>query len=68
MWNVFLTGFLRQYVKFPESAYNSLGILNDDYIKKAFDLLVSNDVFTKEELVYKLFKDYDLFVPMNYFE
>lgn len=68
MWGFLVTWFLEKYVMFPISAYDSIGDLKDDYIKEGFSKLISDDVFTKEELVSKLFKDYDVFVPMNYFE
>lgn len=67
-WRIYLTAFLTPYVSFPEDSFDVIGLLKQDCIKEGLNILVSNEVFTKHEIVKKVFKDFDVFIPMTFFD
>ena len=63
-----ITSLLEEYVNFPNATYAGPGELEEQYIWAAILLLLTEDVFTKEELKAEALKEKRIIIPDYYFD
>lgn len=63
-----ITEFILDYLTVPDFHFDEDGLIVDQTIRMAFDILIIEHVFTQSELQQTLLSEYMVFVPNSYFE
>lgn len=62
-----ITIFILDYLTVPDFHFDENGLIVDKTIRMAFDLLITERVFTQIEIQRMLLQKYMVFIPNSYF-